>query len=404
MANVQVPQLVIAEQNSLSLEKVGKQGKQVHVVVKGSPFVIRLALSVYKVDNLAVQQMLGKYLTNERVDLSKLTFDCALLYDLEQEKEVTFVQTKPFQFEVLPQSGSQVDSDYADLEVRLFVLSSQHENTSFKVKIIALDPLTKIAISPALQAISHPIKVISKPEQLKTRKPMKKRTVNHILIESLNRIEQYQQEQQNILNSLTRKSSALSNARINMASPPPSGNNVFSDVPYGSLERLTVPGQNDSGGAPNQLDLRQSAQGYPSTLPMISSGSNVPNLHLPNNNAPQAQSPQHVDFEDAVTNLLRLYNKMKNDSDGSEKIKAAVQSAHIDRGELVELNDLFLSEGLQRQIGTEVEHSDRSMNLDSMNTQFPLHSSCQCASCPHKVELERIEAFYKEVFHLNERK
>ncbi len=48
-----------------------------------------------------------------------------------------------------------------DIEVRLKVLSSQHEDMFFVVKFSALDPLTKREISPLLQTFSHPIKVIS---------------------------------------------------------------------------------------------------------------------------------------------------------------------------------------------------------------------------------------------------
>jgi hypothetical protein len=73
------------------------------------------------------------------------------------EKEVDYVENKPFQFKVnVVNGGRQVD-----IEVRLKVLSSQHEDMFFVVKFMALDPLTKREVSPYLVVHSLPIKVIS---------------------------------------------------------------------------------------------------------------------------------------------------------------------------------------------------------------------------------------------------
>lgn len=99
----------------------------------------------------------------------------------------------------------------------------------FKVKIQGQDPVTKQDV-PNLKVITAPIKVISKPEQLKKRQPApipvpsvgvapvanlavpinpipanaannnsKKRTVNDLVIEAVTRIEKQQYEQSNIL-------------------------------------------------------------------------------------------------------------------------------------------------------------------------------------------------------------
>jgi len=106
---------------------------------------------------------------------------------------------------------------------------------------------------------------------------------------------------------------------------------------------------------------------------------------------------------------LRQYNTLEK-ADRPNKIRKVMMATNVSRGDLIELNDLFVSEGLQREIGTEVEGQTLSSmslveGITSRSTGIPLnvHGSgdCQCVSCPYKVELERIELFYKDVFHLN---
>lgn len=97
----------------------------------------------------------------------------------------------------------------------------------FKVKIQGQDPVSKQDV-PNLKVITAPIKVISKPEQLKKRQPAplpipnmtnpatpiaipinnivaappannKKRTVNDLVVEAVTRIEKQQYEQSSVL-------------------------------------------------------------------------------------------------------------------------------------------------------------------------------------------------------------
>jgi len=137
---------------------------------------------------------------NCEIDLNHVAFDAALLYDTEGEKGVDFVKVKPIEFKCAPnETGDQVA-----MELRIKVLTSQHEDMFFKVRIQGLDPVTKQEI-PNLKAITSPIKVISKPEQLKKRQPpppSKKRTVNDMVVEAITRIEKQQIEQSMILEKL----------------------------------------------------------------------------------------------------------------------------------------------------------------------------------------------------------
>ena len=44
---------------------------------------------------------------------------------------------------------------------------SQLEDMLFRIRVSVLDPVTKVPVSDALCAVSDPIKVVSKPEQIK---------------------------------------------------------------------------------------------------------------------------------------------------------------------------------------------------------------------------------------------
>jgi len=336
------PSLFIKTQNSLCEEQVNGQDSSVHVVVKNSPFVISLALQYDPTfpNSLA---SISKYLTNNQPDLGKMTFDCRLIYDAEgEEKEVDYVTNRPYLFKVNAVNGGT----QADVELRLKVLSSQHEDLFFRVKFVALDPLTKCELGPSLTALSAPIKVISKPEQLKKRRPTKKRTMNLLLIETLNRIEQAQKLQQQLLDQLQlseevdhmQAEAGFSNSvRLSLVSPQQNGNN----------SRTTISLGNNTSGA------------------------------------------RKLGFEEAVEKVLREYGAIV-ESERPKKIRKVLQSVEGQQETLSELNDMFVSEGLNQNIGTEV-------SVDSV----PRHNSrCSCSSCPYKVELDRIELFYKDVFHL----
>jgi hypothetical protein len=204
--------VTILKQTSPFEERVTRNGIQrdIHVVIKNSPFVVQMGVA-----------------RNCEIDLNHIAFDCSLLYDTEGEKGVDFVKLKPIEYKCVPnESGDQVS-----VELRIKVLTSQHEDMFFKVKIQGQDPVTKTDV-PNLKVITAPIKVISKPEQLKKRQPAplpipnmsnanvtplaiplnastvttvtptntnKKRTVNDLVVEAVTRIEKQQYEQSSIL-------------------------------------------------------------------------------------------------------------------------------------------------------------------------------------------------------------
>jgi hypothetical protein len=208
--------VTILKQTSPFEERVTRNGIQrdIHVVIKNSPFVVQIGVA-----------------RNCEIDLNRIAFDCSLLYDTEGEKGVDFVKLKPIEYKCVPnESGDQVS-----VELRIKVLTSQHEDMFFKVKIQGQEPVSKQDV-PNLKVITAPIKVISKPEQLKKRQPApalpipipvnniptpnipmpinpsipagaaatnnKKRTVNDLVIEAVTRIEKQQYEQSSVLDRI----------------------------------------------------------------------------------------------------------------------------------------------------------------------------------------------------------
>lgn len=213
LGNANSSLVTILKQTSPFEERVTRNGIQrdIHVVIKNSPFVVQMGVA-----------------RNCEIDLNHIAFDCSLLYDTEGEKGVDFVKLKPIEYKCVPNEGG----DQVSVELRIKVLTSQHEDMFFKVKIQGQDPVSKQDV-PNLKVITAPIKVISKPEQLKKRQPAplplpiptnnlpppiasipmnpnlpasgppsKKRTVNDLVVEAVTRIEKQQYEQSNMLDRI----------------------------------------------------------------------------------------------------------------------------------------------------------------------------------------------------------
>lgn len=187
LPQITLPQLVVLKQNCLAEEQIpNKEGEttNVFVVVKHSPFIVQLGFpSTY---------------TGPQPDLNCLSFDVKLVYDGPDEKEVDFIKHKPFEFRVkVDPSGT-----FVNIECRLKVLTSQLEDMFFRLRFLGLDPLSKRVIGPQLTTISEPIKVISKPEQLRKSLPTQKRKINEALVHVLDRIENGQSHQKDLLDHL----------------------------------------------------------------------------------------------------------------------------------------------------------------------------------------------------------
>lgn len=149
--------LFILKQTSLSEDTVvdGGVSKVIHTVVKNSPFAILVGQG---------PEGAAGPITTPFINFNDYTVNCVLIYDTSENKPVDFIKNEPICFK------PTVHNDGATLhiEAKLKVLTSKHEDMNFKV-LIKLLPLNPIITAP-LEIASRPIKVISKPEQIKKRR------------------------------------------------------------------------------------------------------------------------------------------------------------------------------------------------------------------------------------------
>lgn len=134
--------LQILKQESLAKEKFSRNQvqKEAHVVAKGLPFTIDVASSSL---NLSTARL-----------YAKLHYDS----DFDEDfKLVDHVKAEPMTYKVFISAGG----DRASVETRIFVLTSQHEDSLFRVKVGVI-----MSTSETLEVTSEPIRVVSKPSQI----------------------------------------------------------------------------------------------------------------------------------------------------------------------------------------------------------------------------------------------
>jgi len=179
------PKLVITKQTALAEERYSKNGiqKAVYVVVKNTGFFIELALT-------------GLMLDNRVLDFNQLTVAATLLYDCDTLKEVDYIKVKPLEYTTTINGPLSLT-----VEGKIKVLTSQHEDMFFRVQLRVVDQLTKEEF-PSLVALSAPIKVISKPDQIQKKPVSRKRTLNDSFVDTLNLMYQQQQDHQKMIQKL----------------------------------------------------------------------------------------------------------------------------------------------------------------------------------------------------------
>jgi len=197
METSSLPSLVILEHTSLAEEKFAKNGvqKNVHVVVKNTPFHITVGFS----DDFP-----------SHLNFNNVTAEVLLMYDCEGDRFVDFIKNKPLEYK-----GTMSDcGDKMILEIRLKKLSSHLEDMFFKIRVKGVDSVTNKDI-PGLFVTSQAIKVVSKPEQVARikqsqtggakvdKKPRaKKRSINDMMLESMQNLERQAEEHRQMLQLL----------------------------------------------------------------------------------------------------------------------------------------------------------------------------------------------------------
>jgi hypothetical protein len=347
-------QLILLRQTSPTQEKVSRNGlqKNVHVVVKNTPFMLQLALT-------------GPVLMGStQVDFKSLILDVALLYDSESLKAVSFVKTKPLDFKpIVSERGDQVS-----LNTKIKVLTSQHEDMFFRVRIRALEPKTRQEFVPPLEVLSNPIKVISKPKQMKKRTPTKKRSVNDMLLETVLRVEEQQKLQKKKLKQLLKQQQS---------------------TPQKSDRSQTISGSEKDPTA--ALDYWSSSSSSSSSSSTSSSSSslntplsNVNNIHPQYPHLAVPQNFEGDEFSMALYQFLVSYSQLKAEEKPA-KIRRVMRScSNNDTEQLGVLLELLISTPSFPENEKEKKEADLSI------------SGCSCVVCPHQQELERIDEFYKD--------
>ena len=292
--------------------------------------------------------------------------------------KVDFVKVKPMEFKATASENGQL----LDCECRIKVLTSQHEDSLFRIRIIGSNPITHEEI-PGLRIVSGSIKVISKPEQLKKKQGTnKKRTLTDMLIETVTRIEKKQEEQQKLIERIIQQQSD----QVNVIQ--------------------------DKKQKQNNVQITQEITATPTTVqtPIINNNTTIlANVVPPVTTSPtpittplqneflfnpltiqQEQQQQEIkkvnDFEEAFIQLIRSFTTMKPE-ERPEMIRKIIRTSSTrDTERLSELLDLLWTEGLQKDYG----RRDRIVHNSNQE------EGCTCLDCPHKSELERIDLFYKE--------
>lgn len=305
--------VTILKQTSPFEERVTRNGIQrdIHVVIKNSPFIVQIGVA-----------------KNCEIDLNHVAFEAFLLYDTEGDKGVDFVKVKPIEFKCVPsEAGDQVA-----IELRIKVLTSQHEDMFFKVAIQGQDPVTKQDI-PNMRVITAPIKVISKPEQLKKRQPppaSKKRTVNDMVVEAVTRIEKQQSEQAILMEKL---------------------------------------------------------------FEMVNPAKRIHHDMTNNWEFPVARTKEEFtgDFDTAFLQLLKSFAAV-DPNHRAEKVRRIARTLNAADSECFsELVDMLTSEGLGQENGREARPM---MNTTMINPPPMFEKHCNCAQCPHKHDLEKIDNIF----------
>ncbi len=178
--------------------------KKVHCVAKNIPFVIEVGSSSIDFNN-------------------KTRIVAKLLYDSNEDdfKPVDYVKQEPMTFRVF---GAE---HKVTIEFRLFCLSSQHEDSCFRIKIGVTSPQT----TQPLEVMSEPIRVVSKVSQIQrekarntprttqntpnspsssqqlsgTKRAAPSSPTNDVIQDTLQRLEDQQREQRALIEQLIRQ-------------------------------------------------------------------------------------------------------------------------------------------------------------------------------------------------------
>lgn len=288
----------IVRQDSLEQDKIYRNGAQktVHAVIKNLPFEVELRAA-------------------PSVNFNTHTVTAALLYDGDEARQVHFVKSAPIEYNCQVAQGGKA----VVVEVKLSVLSSQHEDMFFRIRFSAADTTHAI--------LSEAIKVVSKPAQLKKNRGAKargqKRPLNASVQESLLRIEAQQRDQQALLSTLTSALSSLSSSSPSSAS-------------LAAVEQRTSKKQR----LPDEPEATDSPTTTTTTMTTMTTTTG---------------KAARERFEEHLAGLVGAYSALHHDL-RPLIVRRAVRSAPVHQTETIsELIDCLWAEGLHKEVGRNVD-------------------------------------------------
>jgi len=182
--NDSFPMVELVKQEALAVEPTIINGRQqyVHVVVKNAPFNIQLRSVL---NNPSISP----------INFQQTTIQAQLYYDCDPPKVVDYIHHEPMQYvSVVSTTGNEIS-----VEVKIGILSSQHQGALFIVMLRIVDSLT----NETLCVLSHPIRVVSKIDHIrKEGVPIKKKTFNEVLTDKLRDLEHLQSEHTHIIKAM----------------------------------------------------------------------------------------------------------------------------------------------------------------------------------------------------------
>ncbi|EGC33818.1 hypothetical protein DICPUDRAFT_98447 [Dictyostelium purpureum] len=345
--------IVITQQTCLVEEKFSKNGvqKNVHVVVKNNPFLLTLSL----LDN--------------SLNFHQLTPEVQLVYDSESLKEVDSATVKPLEYK----TRANEEGDQLTIELRIKVLSSQLEDMLFRAKVKIVDPRTRKE-TQGLSVITHPIRVVSKPDQVKKKAKKRKRAPTDSLMDTLNRIEHQQKEQQRLLKKLCYHDKE---------------NNIIQLIQANKSKPC-----NNSNNTDNSNNIENSNSNSTEDLIKLENGTIIKTEI--DSNSEDAGSNKQIngkdEFQNAFKEFIGAFKQLQcldpDGADGAFKINTCANDAQT-MCEILEMVKIELKkdENFKDKCGG---------NGGCDNPDNP----CSCKSCPYKQKVDHINQSYENYFSM----
>mmetsp|Transcript_50151 Transcript_50151/g.125901 ORF Transcript_50151/g.125901 Transcript_50151/m.125901 type:complete len:352 (-) Transcript_50151:273-1328(-) len=328
-----IPRLVLTKQDSQAQEDhEDDDGPTVHVVCRMLPFTLQFSLET---TNVAAP-----------LDLNRFVFDARPEFDSAPERDGELAKLKPLEFKATVVDGGHGLS--VDCKIKL--TTPVMESTLMRVRVLALDPVSQQPVSPLLSALSGPIRVVSKPDQLKNlkKKNGKKRTAAEMLTESVASVEEQQNRHQTLLTKIAQHVETK----------------TTDSLTYEELAAIIYP-----DGAPPRLLRAHSPENGEDGDGALGDGESA-----------------IQDFETNFRTVMEAYFKLPPE-ERAERIKSVVTSFSGNPDRLKELLDMFRVEGFGEEL-----------TMAHPVTPLTHPHDCTCSDCNTRSELDKIEEFYKEVF------